>query len=246
MRKLLFLFVFAATFNMLAQDAVLLRVNYKIGDVLLVDQDVSQKMGAQGGIDMKVEMSMTVTGKEGSVYNTKSKIKSVNMNMLQGGKIVSFDSSKKATDLDETGKMMKKQFDPMMLVTIFSKISTEGKVLETNVEPPTPSMDQFTKQAKGGMEFPKEKVTVGSSWKGETNEQGMQVKSMYTVSKIEKGKVFIEVTGTVAGVGTGEIQGEVIVDVETGIQDTANIEMSINANGMAMTISTKTATTKMM
>jgi hypothetical protein len=117
-------------------------------------------------------------------------------------------------------------------------------VLEANVEPPTPSMDQFTKQAKGGMKFPKEKVTVGSSWKAETNEQGMQVKSIYTVSKIENGKVFIEVTGTVSGVGTGEIQGEVIVDVETGIQDTANIEMSINANGIAMTISTKTATTK--
>jgi hypothetical protein len=244
MRRLLILFVFASSFNMLAQDAVLLRINYKIGDVLLVEQDVSQNMGAQGGIDMKVEMNMTVTGIEGSVYSTQSKIKSVNMNMLQGGKIVSFDSSKKATDLDETGKMMKQQFDPMMLVTIFSKISTEGKVLESNVEPPTPSMVQFTKQAKGGMKFPEEKVTVGSSWKAETIEQGMQVKSIYTVSKIENGKVFIEVTGIVSGVGTGEIQGAVIVDVETGIQDTANIEMSINANGMAMTISTKTATTK--
>lgn len=245
MRKLLLLFVLAATFNTLAQDAVLLRVNYKIGDVLLVEQEVSQMMGAQGGIDMNIEMDMTVTGKEGSVYSTQSKIKSIKMNMLQAGKIVSFDSSKEATDLDEMGKMMKQQFDPMLLVTIFSKISTEGKVLETNVEPPTPSMDQFTKQAEVGMKFPKEKVTVGSSWKAETNAQGMQVKSAYTVSKIENEKVFIEVTGTVSGAGSGEIKGEVIVDVKTGIQEIANIETSINANGMAMTIRTKTATTKM-
>jgi hypothetical protein len=127
MRRLLILFVFASSFNMLAQDAVLLRINYKIGDVLLVEQDVSQNMGVQGGIDMKVEMNMTVTGIEGSVYSTQSKIKSVNMNMLQGGKIVSFDSSKKATDLDETGKMMKQQFDPMMLVTIFPKYLRRAK-----------------------------------------------------------------------------------------------------------------------
>jgi hypothetical protein len=165
------------------------------------------------------------------------------MNMLQGGMVMSFDSSKDAADLDEMGKMMKQQFDPMMLATIFSKMSTKGEVLETKVEPATPAMDQFTKQAKG-IKYPKEKVAVGSSWEDATNQQGMEVKTIYTVSKIENGKVYIDVSGTVSGIGEGDVRGELIVDIEMGIQDIANIEMSLKANGMEMNIVTKSRTTK--
>jgi len=48
MKKLLFLFVFSTTFMVVAQESVLLRLNYEVGDVLLVEQNVSQNMGAQG------------------------------------------------------------------------------------------------------------------------------------------------------------------------------------------------------
>ena len=235
MKKLLFLFVFSTTFMVVAQESVLLRLNYEVGDVLLVEQNVSQNMGAQGGMDMKIEMDMTITGKVQEVFSTESKIKAVNMNMLQGGMVMSFDSSKDAADLDEMGKMMKQQFDPMMLATIFSKMSTKGEVLETKVEPATPAMDQFTKQAKG-IKYPKEKDA--------TNQQGMEVKTIYTVSKIENGKVYIDVSGTVSGIGEGDVRGELIVDIEMGIQDIANIEMSLKANGMEMNIVTKSRTTK--
>ena len=57
MKKLLFLFVFSTTFMVVAQESVLLRLNYEVGDVLLVEQNVSQNMGAQGGMDMKIEMA---------------------------------------------------------------------------------------------------------------------------------------------------------------------------------------------
>ncbi|MGY8939352.1 MAG: hypothetical protein ACKVK4_05170, partial [Flavobacteriales bacterium] len=100
MKKLLFLFVFSTTFMVVAQESVLLRLNYEVGDVLLVEQNVSQNMGAQGGMDMKIEMDMTITGKVQEVFSTESKIKAVNMNMLQGGMVMSFDSSKDAADLD--------------------------------------------------------------------------------------------------------------------------------------------------
>ena len=96
MKKLLFLFVFSTTFMVVAQESVLLRLNYEVGDVLLVEQNVSQNMGAQGGMDMKIEMDMTITGKVQEVFSTESKIKAVNMNMLQGGMVMSFDSSKDA------------------------------------------------------------------------------------------------------------------------------------------------------
>ena len=88
-------------------------------------------MGAKGGVDMKISMDMIVTSKEGDMLSTESKIKSINMNMLQGGMAMSYDSSMKEEDLDEMGKMMKQQFDPMMKSTITSKVNIKGEILET-------------------------------------------------------------------------------------------------------------------
>ena len=45
--------------------------------------------------------------------------------------------------------------------------------------------------------------------------------------------------------GEGEVTGNLLIDIETGIQDTANLEMAISASGVDMKISTKTSTTKL-
>jgi hypothetical protein len=84
--------------------------------------------------------------------------------------------------------MMKQQFDPMMKSIIIAKMNTEGKILETKVEPSNPAMDQLTKQTKG-VKYPNKEVTVGTCWSDESSQQGMNVKTIYTVSKIEKGTV---------------------------------------------------------
>jgi|TARA_B110000971_G_C20003420_1_gene497953 hypothetical protein len=244
MKKLLFLFVLAITLNATAQESVLLRANYKKGDILEVKLVQSQNMGAQGGVDMKMSMDMVVTSNDGAFITTESKIKSIQMNMLQGGMVMSYDSSMKEEDLDEMGKMMKQQFDPMMKSVIISQMNSEGKILETKVEPANPAMDQLSKQAKG-VKYPKEEVSVGTSWSDETNEQGMSVQTTYTVAKIENGKVYIDITGVVTGMGEGEVTGNLLIDIETGIQDTANLEMAISASGVDMKISTKTTTTKL-
>ena len=145
-------------------------------------------MGAKGGLDMKMSMDMIVTSKDGDIITTESKIKWINMNMLQGGMAISYDSSMKEKDLDQTGKMMKQQFDPMMKSIIIAKMNTVGEILETKVELSKPAMDQLTKQTKG-VKYPNKEVTVGTSWSDESSQQGMNVKTIYTVSKIEKGNV---------------------------------------------------------
>ena len=243
MKKLLFLFVLVTTINATSQEYVLLRANYKKGDVLEVKMEQSQNMGAKGGVDMKMSMDMIVTSKDGDMLTTESKIKSINMNMLQGGMAMSYDSSMKVEDLDEMGKMMKQQFDPMMKSTIIAKVNNRGEILETKVEPSNPAMDQLTAQAKGII-YPNEEVSVGTSWSDVTSQQGMSVTSIYTVSKIENGKVYINITGAVTGMGEGDIKGDLVVDIETGIQDSASSEIAINAGGMDMKISTKTTTSK--
>lgn len=243
MKKLLFLFVLVTTINATSQESVLLRANYKKGDVLEVKMEQSQNMGAKGGVDMKMSMDMVVTSKDGDMLTTESKIKSINMNMLQGGMAMSYDSSMKDDDLDEMGKMMKQQFGPMMKSTIIAKVNSQGEILETKVEPSNPAMDQIIAQAKGVI-YPNEEVLVGTSWSDVTSQQGMSVTSIYTVSKIENGKVYINITGAVTGMGEGDIKGDLVVDIETGIQDSASSEMAVNAGGMDMKISTKTTTTK--
>ena len=244
MKKLLFLFVLVTTINATSQEYVLLRANYKKGDVLEVKMEQSQNMGAKGGVDMKMSMDMIVTSKDGDMLTTESKIKSINMNMLQGGMAMSYDSSMKVEDLDEMGKMMKQQFDPMMKSTIIAKVNNRGEILETKVEPSNPAMDQLTAQAKGII-YPNEEVSVGTSWSDVTSQQGMSVTSIYTVSKIENGKVYINITGAVTGMGEGDIKGNLVVDIETGIQDSASSKMAINAGGMDMKIATKTTMSKL-
>lgn len=238
------LFVVATTLSVSAQKSVLLRANYAKGDAFVVMQDVSQDMGAQGGLDMKMSMEMKVNEVVGDTINTESKIKKISMNMLQAGQIMSFDSTMKEEDLDQMGKMMKQQMDPMLQATIFSKITNQGEIVKVSVEPMTPAMDQFTKQNQG-VKYPKEKVSVGSTWSEETSAQGMNTKMIFTVTKIENGKVYVSVTGTVSGLGEGDVKGNLEIEIATGMQILSNIEMAINAGGTEMKIKTKSTTSKM-
>lgn len=243
MKKLLMLFVVATTLNVSAQKSVLLRANYAKGDVFKVTQDVSQDMGAQGGLDMKMSMEMKVNDVVGDTINTESQIKTISMNMLQAGQIMSFDSTMKEEDLDQMGKMMKQQMDPMLKATIFSKVTNQGEIVNVTVEPMTPAMDQFTKQNQS-VKYPTEKVSVGSTWSDETSAQGVITKMTFTVAKIENGKVYVDVTGTVSGIGEGDVKGNLEIDIATGVQSTSNIEISMNAGGSDIKIKTKSTTNK--
>lgn len=243
MKKLLVLFLLATTFNVAAQKSVLLRANYNIGDKYLVNVDQSQNMGAQGGLDMKIVMDMSILNKEQDTLTAQTKIKSIVMNMLQGGQVMSFDSSTKDEDLDEIGKMMKQQFAPMMQANIITKMNTRGEILNVDVQPMTPGMEQFTKQS-GSINYPEEKISVGYSWTEDDTQNGMKIATVYKVSKIENGNVYLDVTGTVSGLGTGTVKGNTVIDIETGMQSKANVEIVIDMNGSEMKISTKSTTTK--
>ncbi|WP_435415667.1 DUF6263 family protein [Polaribacter aestuariivivens] len=243
MKKLLVLFIVATGLNINAQESVFLKLNYKKGDTFLVQQDVSQNMGAQGGLDMKMKMEMIVTKREKDTFHIKSKIKHIDMNMLQGGQVMTYDSSIKEEDLDPVGKMVKQQFDPMLSAAIFSKVTRNGEVISTKVEPLTPALEQFTKQNKG-VNYPKDKVSVGSTWSDEVNEQGMSLKTIYTVAKIENGKVYIDVSGNVSGVDKGSINGNLIIDTKSGVQDSSNMTIFMSSNGMDIEIKTKSKMTK--
>jgi hypothetical protein len=242
-RFLLALFVLAA-FAVNAQDSVLLRANYNKGDQYLVTIEQIQNMGLQGGVNMTMTMGMIVTEVTKDEIKTESKITAVKMDVMQGGMTMSYDSSKSDEELDEVGKAMKAQVDPMMKSVIITTMNSLGKTLSTKTEPANPTMDQFQNQASS-IVFPEEKVSVGSTWSTEDENMGMKMKMVFTVSKIADGVVYIDISGDVSGMGEGTIKGKTEIDIKTGTQKLLENEVTVKAMGAEVKVSSKMTMKKM-
>ena len=124
MKKLLFLFLVITANTIFAQDEVLLRLNYENNATYSTKTIVSQEMGAMMSMEMTMDMEMEVTAVENENYDTKTKFTNMSMEMLQGGNLMTFDSSKSDDELDAAGKMMKSQMGPMLEAVIYSKVTT--------------------------------------------------------------------------------------------------------------------------
>ena len=165
------------------------------------------------------------------------------MDMMQGEMSMSYDSNKKEAELDQMGQMMKSQFDPMMKATIHTSLDNLGNMIETKIEPAIPGMEQLTGSAST-INYPEEKVSVGSSWTSEDENQGVKMSTTYTISSIANGIVSLDVSGDVAGTGTGTIKGKTTVDISSGVPTSAAIEVTMSAQGVNMSIITNTTMTK--
>lgn len=226
-----------------AQESVLLRYKMKKGEKYELAMSMKQDMGATGGMNMKFKFNLSVGEVNKTSYMSETKVKTLSMDMLQGGNVMSYDSTKSDDELDMMGKQMKMQFAPFLKATIYTTTSSRGKVTNTEIKPETPGLNQF-KDQNNSIEYPEEKVKVGSSWSDVNDNQGMKMKTVYTVSKITKDKVLIDVTGDVSGLGTGKITGKVVVDRVSGIPSSSEINVNVNAGGAEVKISTKTTMKK--
>jgi hypothetical protein len=72
----------------------------------------------------------------------------------------------------------------------------------------------------------------------------MNVKTIYMVFKKEKDKVYSD-TQEVTNMEEGDTKGDLVVGIETGIQDAANLEMTMNIDLVDVKISINTTTTKL-
>jgi hypothetical protein len=204
-----------------------------------------QGMGAQGGVNMKMNMGMIVSEVSGGNVKTESKILSVALDMMQGGMAMSYDSNKKDEELDQMGQMLKSQFDPMMNSIIYNSYDKLGNITETKVEPSVPGMNQLT-EASGSVIYPNEKISVGSSWSSNKDNQGMKTTTTYTVSQIKDGIVYLDITGNVSGAEgvDGAVKGSSEIEVSTGLAKKTSIEIAISNQGMDITINSNITMTK--
>ena len=180
-----------------AQESVLLRYKMKKGEKYQLTMTMKQDMGATGGMNMKFKFDSSIGEVNKGSYVSETKVKALSMDMLQGGNVLSYDSTKSDDELDMMGKQMKAQFAPFFKATIYTTTSSRGKVTNTEIKPATPALNQF-KDQNNSIEYPEEKIKVGSTWSDENDSQGMKMKTIYTVSKITKDKVLLDVTGNVS------------------------------------------------
>jgi hypothetical protein len=243
MKKFILLAVLMISLAATAQESVLLRLNYNKGDNYVTSVELKQSMGAQGGMSMTMLMNSNVSNVDDKSIMLESKVESIVMNMNQGGMVMDYDSNKSSEELDQMGQMMKSQFDPILKATIYNSVDRYGNVLEVKVEPSLPGMEQFT-GSQNAINFPEEEVSIGSSWASEADNQGMKIVTKYTVTSIADGMIFLDVSGDVSGIGTGTMNGKSTVEISSGIQTNATIEMTISAQGMEMSLVTTSTMTK--
>lgn len=245
MKKVLIALLVITSITTTAQESVLLRLNYTKGDSFLVTTESNQNMGSQGGMNMKMTMGMIVDDVVEENIKTESQITSIVMDMMQGGMTMSYDSNKNDEELDQMGQMLKSQFAPMMESVIYNTLDSQGNVIDTKLDPAIPGMEQMTNRAMSTINYPKEKVSVGSSWTSENENQGMKMTTKYTVSSIADGFVTLDVSGDMSGVGTGTIKGKSTVEISSGMSNNSEIEITIATQGMNITGTTKTTVSKM-
>lgn len=244
MKKLLLvLFVISANIS-LAQETALLRLNYEKGATYEVSMTVSQEMGAIMSMGMGINMTMKITDVDGDTYDAEMKFTQMTMDMLQGGNAMSFDSTKSEEDLDEAGKQMKTQMQPMLEALMFAKGNNLGEILEMKVEPNVMGMEDIVKQSSSVI-YPTEAVKVGDSWTMSKDEKGMKMDFVYTVKSISDENVILALSGDVSGMASGKISGDMQIDTESGLPLNSNINMLMNISGQEMNSKVNMKTTKL-
>lgn len=244
MKRILIALLVITSIAVSAQESVLLRLNYTKGDSYLMTVESKQGMGAQGGVNMKMNMGVIVSEVSGDNVKTESKILSVALDMMQGGMAMSYDSNKNDEELDQMGQMLKSQFDPMMNSIIYNTYDKLGNITETKVEPSVPGMNQLT-EGSASVIYPNEKISVGSSWSSNKDNQGMKTTTTYTVSQIKDGIVYLDITGNVSGAAaSGSVKGSSEIEVSTGLAKKTSIEVAISNQGMDITINSNITMTK--
>lgn len=225
---LLFLVAMALTS---AQESTLLRLNYNKGDNYIMLMNMKQNMGnGNMTMNMTMEMPMKVVDVKAGVYSAEMRFKSIKMDMEQAGNKINYDSNLKEADLDETAKMMSSQMKPMLETVLLTKTNIYGEVLEMKMIKGAGNVDQFTSQTESVV-YPKEAVTVGYSWVAEKDNNGMKIKSTYTVKSIDSKVVVLDVKGGITGLSEGQLSGSMNIDKASGIPMVSNINMNFEVMG---------------
>lgn len=233
MKKMLILFLVISSNIIVAQESVLLRLNYEKGTTYDVSMKMSQDMGKIMSMRMSINMDIKILDVKDNIYNSEMQFTKMTMNMLQGGNVISFDSTKKDDELDDSGKMIKAQMGPMLEAVISAKGNNLGEILEATAIPNVPGMADIANQSNN-IVYPKEPVKIGSTWTMSKDDKGMKMDFVYKVTSILKDKISLDISGDVSGLAIGEITGNMDIDRRSGIPVNTLIDMTLAVSGQEL------------
>jgi hypothetical protein len=242
MKNSILLFLALISLNSFAQESALLRLNYSEGDQYQM-RVVTVQSGAMMNMTITMEMEMDVKEANDQEFKTETKISAVELNAFQAGMNINYNSKNKEQATDPMSEQMAQQFEPMMKSVIHSTVNSLGKVSDIKIVPPVNGLDQNTMN-RNSITYPEKEVKVGDSWNSGEETDGMKVSSTYTVTKIENGLVFIEITGEVSGVTSGKVSGKAQIEISSGVQKESELEMTMAVQGMDIKVIIKTTMTK--
>lgn len=233
MKKLLILFLVIYANISVAQESVLLRLNYEKGATYDVSMKMTQNMGAIMSTGISINMDIKILDVKEDTYDSEMKFTKMSMNVLQGGNVMSFDSTKNEDELNDTDKMMKAQMGPMLEAVVFAKGNNLGEVLEVSVNPNVPGMEDIANQSSNVV-YPKEAVKVGSTWTMTRDDKGMKMDFIYKVKSILKDKLILDLSGDVSGMASGKINGNMDINRKSGIPLNTSINMTLSVSGQEL------------
>ena len=114
MRKMLTVVLFAIVFVSNAQESIVLRLNHEKGDMYVVTIDVSQGMGIAGKMNMKVVANLNVIDVKDDISHHETTFQKIKLDMVAGGNTMSYDSEMSDGELDEFGKELKVDMEPLL------------------------------------------------------------------------------------------------------------------------------------
>lgn len=231
MKKILTLLVFAITFSTVAQEEVLLRLNYKKGDTYLFKVNMEQDMGMMQ-MTMNMNMQTDVTDASEDAIETKNKFVKITMEMNAMGEKMKYDSDDKEEDMDEFGKGMHSKMKDLKDVEIAMTYDKLGNIKAKDLKDGQEAVANLFKENSSSFVLPKEAVKVGSSWTFQKESKGMTNKYKYTVKEIKEDTVLIDVTGEVTGEGEGTSKGTGVIERATGLLLNMELDMDMKVKGM--------------
>ena len=213
----------------MAQESVVLRLNYNAGDKYLVSMNVNQ--GEM--MSVALEMDMDVKEVQDTIYKMEMGIKSMKMDMNQGGMPISYDSTLSEDELDEMGKVMHSQMSPMFSAIISTTMTNRAETIETTIDPPIQGMGDLTSNSSAVV-YPKQALKVGDSWTANKMENGMDMKMTYTINSIESDVVNVDLSGTIELMAEGTISGNIVIDKDSGNVNSSSMVMDMKVQGQEM------------
>lgn len=240
MKKIAIALTLAITTLGFSQEKVKLRLNYKKGDRYETKMKMNQDMGV-----MVMDMDLTITMKVNEVkeegYDTENNFTYVSSVINQQGvEKVNYNSNMKEEELSAEAKEFREKTKSLLETTMFITVSKIGESKLVKTEPVVTSMDQVSNQMNTTV-YPKEAVSVGSSWTSTQDSQGMKMNLTYTVKEITKEKVLATINGKMDILPDAKIIGDIEIDRATGVPVRTSI--NINVSSMGMNLKNKTEAT---